>query len=212
MSARDELLEVLHHRYREAERSGKSRILDEFVSVTGYHRKHAIRMPRGSRSTEARKRGALNVMYGNEVQDAPVVFWEVSDRMCGKRLQVLLPSLVEAMKRHGHLALSEDVRAGVLAMSAATIDRRLRGVRAEPVASTAGVCFCRRWCGDGFRCGRGQTGGIRRPGSWRVTWSRTAVRSRAGVFCKCWSSRTSPGMDRIRPDPVPGTDPGAGDP
>ncbi len=42
MSARGELLEMLRQRYREAERSEKSRILDEFVSVTGYHRKHAL--------------------------------------------------------------------------------------------------------------------------------------------------------------------------
>ncbi|MCY3873302.1 MAG: hypothetical protein OXF88_03295 [Rhodobacteraceae bacterium] len=42
MSARDEFLEVLRQRYREAERLGKSRNLDEFVSVSGYHRKHAI--------------------------------------------------------------------------------------------------------------------------------------------------------------------------
>lgn len=129
MSARDELLEVLRRRYEEAERSGKSRILDEFVSVTGYHRKHAVRLLRGSRSTEAREGRSRNVRYGDEVQDALVVFWEASDRICGKRLKVLLPSLVEAMERHGHLALSEDVRAGVLAMSAATIDRRLRAVR-----------------------------------------------------------------------------------
>ncbi len=48
MSARDELPRTLRQRYGEAERSGKSRILDEFVSVTGHHRKHAIRLLRGS--------------------------------------------------------------------------------------------------------------------------------------------------------------------
>lgn len=49
----------------------------------------------------------------------------------GKRLHVLLPSPVEAMERHGHLALPEDMQAGEPAMSAATIDRRLRGVHAK---------------------------------------------------------------------------------
>ena len=131
MSARRELLEALRQRYRGAERSEKSRILDEFVSVTGYHRKHAVRLLAGSGSTKARERRPGKVRYGDEVQDALVVLWEASDRVCGKRLHVLLPSLVAAMERHGHLALPEDVRAGVLAMSAATIDRRLRGVRAK---------------------------------------------------------------------------------
>lgn len=81
MSARGELLEMLRQRYREAERSEKSRILDEFVSVTGYHRKHAIRLLRGSGSTEARDGRPRNVRYGDEVQDALVVFWEASDRI-----------------------------------------------------------------------------------------------------------------------------------
>jgi hypothetical protein len=57
------------------------------------------------------------------------VLWEASDRVCGKRLKALVPVLVEAMERHGHLALAPEVRAGVLGMSAATIDRALRSVR-----------------------------------------------------------------------------------
>src|SRR3954469_1897461 len=47
----------------------------------------------------------------------------------GKRLKALAPLLVEAMARHGHLHLAPEVRASLLAMSAATIDRALRGLR-----------------------------------------------------------------------------------
>ena len=57
MSARGELLEMLCQRYREAEHSENSRILDELVSMTGYHRKHAIRLLRGLGSTQARVSG-----------------------------------------------------------------------------------------------------------------------------------------------------------
>ena len=46
--------------------------------------------------------------------------WEASDRICGKRLKALLPTLVEAMQRHGHLRLGPEIRAAVLAMSAST--------------------------------------------------------------------------------------------
>ncbi|MXY33809.1 MAG: hypothetical protein F4Y60_06920 [Boseongicola sp. SB0664_bin_43] len=111
MSARGELLEALRQRCRGAERSEKSRILDEFVSVTGHHRKHAVRLLRGSAPTEAPGGRPGNVKYGDEVQDALVVLWEASDRMCGMCLHVHLPSPLEAMERHGHLALPEDVRA-----------------------------------------------------------------------------------------------------
>jgi hypothetical protein len=34
------------------------------------------------------------------------VIWEASDRICGKRLRPLVPVLVEAMERHGHLRLA----------------------------------------------------------------------------------------------------------
>ena len=59
------------------------------------------------------------------------MIWEASDRVCGKRLRPLAPILVEAMERHGHLQLAPEVRAGLEAMSAATIDRALREAR-EP--------------------------------------------------------------------------------
>jgi hypothetical protein len=57
------------------------------------------------------------------------VVWEASDRLCGKRLKALLPVLVPAMERHGHLRLDALVRSRLLAMSAATMDRLLRPVR-----------------------------------------------------------------------------------
>ncbi len=41
----------------------------------------------------------------------------------------MLPALVEVTERHGHVNLEAKIRAGVLAMSAATIDRRLEPFR-----------------------------------------------------------------------------------
>src|ERR1019366_9266287 len=53
-----------------------------------------------------------------------------SDRICGKRLQPLVPIMVDAMERHGHLELAPALRVSLIAMSAATIDRALREARA----------------------------------------------------------------------------------
>ena len=44
MTLRNELIEVLGKRYRKVTPKGKSHILDEFVHVCGYHRKHAIQL------------------------------------------------------------------------------------------------------------------------------------------------------------------------
>ena len=42
--AKQEYVQAIYHRYRGARRPEKQRILDEFCEVTGYHRKHAIRL------------------------------------------------------------------------------------------------------------------------------------------------------------------------
>ena len=42
MATRRELLDTVREGYAGKSRSEKSRILDEFVGVTGYHRKHAL--------------------------------------------------------------------------------------------------------------------------------------------------------------------------
>ncbi len=52
MAGRAELLEAVGTRYRGAARLERSRILDEFAAVTGYHRKHAIRLLSGSGNRE----------------------------------------------------------------------------------------------------------------------------------------------------------------
>ena len=46
MTTRKELVEALRVRYRDAAVGDKVKILDEFVALTGYHRKHAIRILR----------------------------------------------------------------------------------------------------------------------------------------------------------------------
>jgi hypothetical protein len=48
-----------------------------------------------------------------------------------------MPTLVDAMERQGHLQLEETVRALLLRMSAATIDRRLKTVRGEDLLDKA---------------------------------------------------------------------------
>jgi hypothetical protein len=44
LSTRRELTAAIRQRYQAADRVGKKMILDEFTQVTGYHRKHAIRV------------------------------------------------------------------------------------------------------------------------------------------------------------------------
>ncbi|MFZ1097615.1 MAG: transposase family protein [Xanthobacteraceae bacterium] len=125
-------------RYRLAKRAEKGRILDELCATTGWHRKHAVRalrqretvMPGEVEASRERRR-----RYGATIKDALTALWEASDRVCGKRLKVMIPTLLPALERNGRLTLDGSDRARVLAISAATIDRLLGDVR---VAASGG--------------------------------------------------------------------------
>jgi len=130
MATRKELIEAVAHRYREASKSDKSKILDEFAKLTKYHRKHAIRVL-GSKAREPSQQPGRNRLYDEAVRQSLVVFWEASDRLCGKRLKALLPLLIDAMERHGHIGLDAVLKDKLLSMSAATIDRALRATREQ---------------------------------------------------------------------------------
>jgi len=129
MSARDELVAAIAGRYAEGDRSERGRILDEFSAVTGFHRKHAMRLLRAGQGNRRSGPRSARRVYDDAVREALIVVWETSDRICGKRLRPLIPVLVEAMERHGHLRLVPEVRTRLLAISAATIDRVLRDIR-----------------------------------------------------------------------------------
>ncbi len=126
---RQDLLQAIRERYRAVTMDDKVQILDEFIAVTGYHRKHAIRLFKAAPVTKGVSPRPRLPLYDEAVREAVVVLWEASDRVCGKRLKPLLPLLVSALERHGHLTLASAVRGRVLDASAATLDRLLTSTR-----------------------------------------------------------------------------------
>jgi hypothetical protein len=136
MATRDELVAAIAERYLRADKSERSRILDEFTAVSGFHRKHAMRLLRVGQPKQRSGPRPGRRIYDDATREALIVIWEASDRICGKRLQPLVPIMVEAMERHGHLNLAPAVRISLLAMSPATIDRALRAVREKAGRST----------------------------------------------------------------------------
>lgn len=125
-SARRELVAAVRARYGASAPSVKREILREFSAITGYHRKSAIRILNGDGGESAvvvhRSRPRI---YDEAFCRTLIVLWEASDRVCGKRLRALLPLLVPALERHGHLTVEPLARARLLGVSAATIDRLL---------------------------------------------------------------------------------------
>src|SRR5262245_27765447 len=135
MGARREVVSAVAERYGSAKRAEKGRILDELCATTGWHRKHAVRALRQRKTGEVVTRRERQRRYGATIKDALIALWEASDRVCGKRLKVMIPTLLPALQRHGRLRLEQADRDRVLAISAATIDRLLGDVK---VAASAG--------------------------------------------------------------------------
>ncbi len=129
LGARRELAEATRARYLAADRRAKGRILDEFVAATGYHRKYAITvLRRRPAQRQPRRRGGARKYSGNLVAALEKV-WRIASCACGKRLVSFLPDLVEALERHGELALDSHTRQLLLEVSPATADRLLAKAR-----------------------------------------------------------------------------------
>ena len=103
MAVRHELVRATAERYGRGNRAEKVRILDEFVAITGFHRKHAMRLLRNGPPTPRSGARPGRRLYDAAVREALIVVWEASDRVCGKRLKPLVAVLVESLERHGHL-------------------------------------------------------------------------------------------------------------
>ncbi len=67
---RQDLLQAVRERYRGSLKAEKLRILDEFVAVTGYHRKHVIRLFNAALVAIGPGRRARLPVYDEAVREA----------------------------------------------------------------------------------------------------------------------------------------------
>jgi hypothetical protein len=123
--AKWEYLKTIYPRYRQARRREKQQILDECCRITGYHRKHAVRLlngptPSGERPHARRRRAAR---YGPAVIDALTTIWTAAGYPWSVRLKALLPLWLPRARRR--LRLSPALERQLLAISPRQMDRRL---------------------------------------------------------------------------------------
>lgn len=127
-SKKDYLLAVWD-RYQRVGREFKSKILDEFCEVCGYARKYAIQLL--SRKPRARqKKPGPKAKYDQAVLEPLKAIWLLAEQMCSKRLKAALPIWLPFFEKACG-RLSPDVRAKLLQISPAAIDRLLKKARAQ---------------------------------------------------------------------------------
>lgn len=169
----------LTERYRSAKRAEKGRILDALCATVGWHRKDAA----GALGRRAKVKpgkveapGERKRRHGATIKDPKTALWEASDRVCGKRLKLMIPTLLTALEPHGRLQLGQVDRDFALAISAASSDRLLVDVK---LAASGGRRAPRRSHFGNPARSRVRTfmiGRARRPPSVRSTWSPMAAR------------------------------------
>lgn len=134
LKSKRELLEVVRPRYLKASKVEKKKMLDEFTSATGYHRKHAIRVLKNQRQVQNHLKGKTKTyqrVYGGEVVQVLEQIWEIYGQICSKRLQPILPEAVKVLERCQEINITKDTKELLLKISSASIDRCLHPIRVQ---------------------------------------------------------------------------------
>ena len=117
-------------RYMQANRTERSRLLDEMAQVTELHRKSLLRLMKDEpvRKLRQRQRGRT---YNYEVDDVIRVVAESLDYICAERLTPGLVPTTQLLVKHGELTVSEDVLAQLGQISISTVKRILTRLRQD---------------------------------------------------------------------------------
>jgi transposase InsO family protein len=142
MGSRAEVTTRYAKAYVKAAKKDKGRVLDEVVSVTGWSRDNArrrlvaaARPPGAGRRVAVVARRPRASKYSYDALKVLQRVWAASGGQCGKYLAASMRTQLDALERHGELVDGVDryssvVRAELLSMSAATIDRYLKPAKA----------------------------------------------------------------------------------
>jgi Integrase core domain len=130
METQKEIVNTIRKRYKNSSNKEKTLIIDEFQNLTGFHRKHIIRLFNKKKNTGNNlKSYKYKIIYTESVKEIILKIWETLGRICSKRLKAAIPSTLESMEYHGHLKLDLELKKKVLNISASTIDRMLIPVK-----------------------------------------------------------------------------------
>jgi hypothetical protein len=128
-----EYLRAVHLRYKRANRTEKSIILNELCNNCGYHRKHAIRaLNTFKRFTKPKpkKRGKPPIYDTRAIMKPLKRIWLSANLPCSKRLKVILPLWLPSYEKEFG-TLPRDSITALHAISASTIDRLLKPTRVK---------------------------------------------------------------------------------
>jgi hypothetical protein len=146
MSEKKAITKEVARRYRKARKKDKGGILDEFVATTGYNRNYASWvLSNWGREISRRLKNWDKIVLVKDpklkkkrirlrIYDQAVLLplkkvWGILNYPCGKRLKPFLKEIVPVLEKFREIIIDPAIRKKILEMSAATIDRLLKGER-----------------------------------------------------------------------------------
>ena len=129
--SKKEYLKSIARRYKKAAKKDKSKILEEFVQVCGYHRKYAIAKLNAfkrRRPFSKQRRGPKPIYQHPEILNALKEIWIATNLICSKRLKAAIPHWIGFYQaEYGYLPV--EITKKILKVSPATIDRILHPIK-----------------------------------------------------------------------------------
>ncbi len=142
--ARREYVSHLQGQYQSAKsRLEKSRLLTEVSRNLNCRRKHAIRLMNGKIKNSEKPWRRRESIYPERLVRILENIWEISQNPWSVRLKELLPLWIAWIRKHWKLTPEEERQ--LLAMSAATIDRRLARYKRQASRKIYGKTKPGRW-------------------------------------------------------------------
>jgi len=131
LKSRKELVKKAKGRYLQAAKGQKTRILDELFQNTGLNRNYltqilSAKVDLNYVSPVNRKR--RETYDANDIHYLKKV-WTIFDYPCGQRLAPMLPEYISVLENFKELIIPDSVKAKLLKIKSATIDRHLEKFR-----------------------------------------------------------------------------------
>jgi len=128
---RQSVIKELASQYKNATKRDKGQLIDYLQTLTGFNRSYATRALRTVKAIASkgikpkRSSAGRKCYYDSAVLHDLKYIWAILDFLSGKRLVPFLPEIITVLENHGEREFLPEVRAKLLTISSATIDRLL---------------------------------------------------------------------------------------